>query len=94
MANGDRQTANKLARGLDSGNNNIGKRTRPAAAWLTYSSILQIGRDYANGCQGCAEWVRMAKVDFSRQPPWMKTARLADVCSGCQTSKNWLASVP
>jgi len=61
MANDDRQTADKLARGFDSGNN-ICERPRPAAAWLTYSSIFQIGRDYANGRQGCAEWVRMAKA--------------------------------
>ena len=46
----------------------------------------------AKAAQNGFAWLRSY---FSRQnPPWMKTAKPADACSGCQTSKNGLASLP
>jgi hypothetical protein len=66
VADCDRRTAKMFARSFDSCHN-VFVRARPAAAWLAYTPILEIGRDNAPRRQCGTERVCVAEVVF--RPP-------------------------
>jgi hypothetical protein len=61
MADYNRCTAKVFARSFKS-RHNIFERSRPTAAWLTYTPILEIGRGYALHRQRRAESVGVAEI--------------------------------
>src|SRR5271169_2369343 len=61
MADYDWRAAKMFARSVES-RHNVFERARPAAAWLAYTPILEVGRDNAPRRQRGAEGLRVAKI--------------------------------